>query len=212
MSLQDECSDGHFLPDIVTECDISDCQVQPDGRLSVQCVGVRRVHTCGAAEIDGYRVCHVDQIVNDELLPQGDMDGAGDMTTLPDAIVVRRAHKILDGLAVFLCQPSSSAGLHCWQLLFSCVARNCCAASGLTLPQHAKPPRKHHCIKHQAQHPIICEAFGAACTTWPHARAEASRQLRARAKRRDAAGRGRKPAAAQCGAAAPRRAELPTRP
>lgn len=77
--LQDDRS-SHFLPDIVTECDITECNVQPDGRLAVQCIGVRRLHTVRDSELDGYRICHFDKAVQDAPLPAGD---------LPDPIVVR---------------------------------------------------------------------------------------------------------------------------
>jgi Lon protease-like protein len=34
----------HTLPEILSECAITDFTVQPDGRLSVQCTGLRRMH------------------------------------------------------------------------------------------------------------------------------------------------------------------------
>lgn len=71
----------HFLPDVMTECTIRECTVQPDGRLSVQCVGVRRVHTTGDSEQDGYRVCVIDREIKD--VPTAPATGAGTVAVLP---------------------------------------------------------------------------------------------------------------------------------
>lgn len=56
-ALQVEGAADHTIPDVVTECEIEDCQVQPDGRFSLQCKGVRRVRAVRHWEQDGYRVC-----------------------------------------------------------------------------------------------------------------------------------------------------------
>jgi Lon protease-like protein len=56
----------HTLPEIITECAVTDCTVQPDGRLSVQCTGLHRVHVDSISEQDGYRVVTVDEEVSDE--------------------------------------------------------------------------------------------------------------------------------------------------
>jgi hypothetical protein len=62
----------HSLPEIITECVITECTVQPDGRLSVHCTGMRRVHVVGVSEQDGYRICTVDEEVRDEPVASGE--------------------------------------------------------------------------------------------------------------------------------------------
>lgn len=83
---------SHSLPDVVTECHITECAVEPDGRLSVQCLGVRRLRTAGSSELDGYRICQVAHAVADDPLPSAppqadETSGAG--AALPEPIAVR---------------------------------------------------------------------------------------------------------------------------
>ena len=83
----------------MTECAIRECTVQPDGRLSVQCVGVRRVHTTGDSEQDGYRVCVIDREIKD--VPLAVADGAA-AAPLPPQLQVR-------ALAVYAAEQTSVA-------------------------------------------------------------------------------------------------------
>jgi Lon protease-like protein len=96
---------SHFLPDVVTECDITECDVQPDGRLSVQCVGLRRLHATGDTELDGYRICAVDREVLDDALPLASGGDSGSGSALPEPVVVRRAKTLFVDLHVLEALP-----------------------------------------------------------------------------------------------------------
>jgi hypothetical protein len=101
LRVQDE-RNSHFIPDIVTECHVTECAVQPDGRLCVQCVALRRVHTAGETELDGYRICKVDRAVVDEPVARSTDGGAAAVGSLPEPIVV-----------CFRGSPGESRGVFC---------------------------------------------------------------------------------------------------
>ena len=49
----------HDIPEVVTQCAITESQVQPDGRISIECAGEARVRYTSVWEQDGYRMCRV---------------------------------------------------------------------------------------------------------------------------------------------------------
>jgi Lon protease-like protein len=56
------------IPEIITQCVIQECQVQPDGRLAIECLAERRVSCSSTWDQDGYRMCKVKNTVEDEVL------------------------------------------------------------------------------------------------------------------------------------------------
>lgn len=56
---------AHEIPDVITQCEIEECEVQPDGRLSILCRAEHRVAYSSSWELDGYRMCRIDRVVFD---------------------------------------------------------------------------------------------------------------------------------------------------
>lgn len=62
-----QTDDGeHDIPDVITQCLIQECQVQPDGRLAIECLAEERVSYSSTWEQDGYRMCRVKEPVHDD--------------------------------------------------------------------------------------------------------------------------------------------------
>eukprot|EP00892_Ulva_mutabilis_P010160 jgi/Ulvmu1/7516/UM037_0060.1 len=55
----------HEIPDVITQCEIEECEVQPDGRLSILCRAEHRILYSSSWELDGYRMCRVERVVVD---------------------------------------------------------------------------------------------------------------------------------------------------
>lgn len=49
----------HDIPEVVTQCVITESHVQPDGRISIEVTGEARAHYSSTWEQDGYRMCRV---------------------------------------------------------------------------------------------------------------------------------------------------------
>lgn len=58
---------AHEIPDVITQCEIEECEVQPDGRLSILCRAEHRVAYSSSWELDGYRMCRIDRVVCDSI-------------------------------------------------------------------------------------------------------------------------------------------------
>lgn len=84
---------GHALCPIAVECEILDCQPQPDGRFYLEIVGRRRVRLSDIGEQDGYRIARPTEI-KDEPIPA---DAVERVTALA-AEVDRLANTWIDSL------------------------------------------------------------------------------------------------------------------